>query len=74
MQERCEAAMKLRVDATKCEGYGKCVDVMPDLFVLDDWGYASIEGTGVVPEGQEDLARQAIAVCPAFAILEVEET
>lgn len=60
--------MQVRVDATKCEGYGNCARHLPDVFKLDEWGYAYTEGDGAVPQGKEPLARRAIADCPTGAI------
>jgi ferredoxin len=64
--------MKVRVDATKCEGYGTCAAHLPEVFKLDEWGYASVEGDGEVPAGKEDLARRAIYDCPVNAITVAE--
>lgn len=58
--------MKVFLDATKCSGYGTCVEAAPDLFELDDWGYASVIGEGVPAD--EDAARRAAAGCPEGAI------
>lgn len=63
--------MKAHVDATKCEGFGTCAVHAPDVFKLDEWGYAYVEGDGTVPAGQEELVRRAIADCPVHAISEI---
>lgn len=60
--------MKAIVDATKCEAYGVCVDLCPSVFQLDEWGYASLIGDGVVPAGDEGAAREAATACPEGAI------
>jgi ferredoxin len=60
--------MKLHVDAAKCEGYGTCASIAPDLFTLDEWGYAEPTGDGTVDAGRQDAARQAAAECPMHAI------
>jgi ferredoxin len=65
--------MKVRVDPVTCEGFGTCNAVFPELFLLDEWGYAYTEDAGEVPEGQEDLARQAVVECPVHAISIVDE-
>jgi ferredoxin len=65
--------VKVRVDAERCEGFGNCAVHLPEVFVLDDWGYASVEGDGAVPEGKEQLATRAIHDCPAHAIHETDE-
>jgi ferredoxin len=63
--------VKIRVDDAVCEGYGTCAVHAPDLFVLDEWGYASVAGDGSVPAELEDNAKRAIADCPMNAIHEV---
>jgi ferredoxin len=60
--------MKLIVDPTKCDAYGLCVETAPDLFELDDFGYASVAGGGDVPEDRAEAARAAVQGCPAGAI------
>lgn len=65
--------MKIRVDAEKCQGHNRCFVLAPDLFVLDDYGYAQADNDGIVPKGEEEKARLAIANCPEKAIFIVEE-
>jgi ferredoxin len=65
--------MKLRLDAAVCDGFGTCAGHAPDLFELDEWGYASLLGDGTVPQGQESLAKRAIIDCPVHAIATVDE-
>jgi ferredoxin len=57
--------VKLTVDPTKCDAYGLCASAAPDLFELDDFGYAS---GGEVPEDRVEAARDAVRTCPAGAI------
>ena len=60
--------MRLTVDPTKCDAYGLCAEAAPDLFELDDFGYASVTLDGDVPEGRLEEARGLVGVCPAGAI------
>ena len=62
--------MRVRVDPSKCEGYGACVGYSPAVFELDEWGYAFVRGDGEVPPGEEDAVRAAIVECPVKAIAE----
>jgi len=64
--------MQLRLDSTKCSGYGRCAEQVPSLFELDEWGYAALKLDGEVPAGEEEAGRRAIADCPERAISEVE--
>ena len=66
--------MRITVDADKCQGHNRCSSLAPDLFVVDDYGYATASNGGVVPEGQEPDAELAIANCPEYAISVVEDT
>lgn len=60
--------MKAVVDSTKCQAYGTCADVCPSVFVLDEWGFAGVNGDGTVAAADEASARQAAAECPEHAI------
>jgi ferredoxin len=60
--------MKLRIDTGKCQGHGRCYDLVPELFGEDDEGFGQVLGDGVVPPGQERGARLAVANCPERAI------
>jgi ferredoxin len=60
--------MKVQVDSTKCDAYGLCAEEAPELFELDDFGYAMARNDGTVPEGHEAGARAAVGICPALAI------
>ena len=58
----------MHVDSEKCQGHNRCYAIAPDLFDVDDLGFATERNDGVVPEAMEDLARAAVANCPEFAI------
>ena len=60
--------MRVHVDPEKCQGHNRCYALAPELFDIDDYGYASEKNDGVVPEGLEEKARLAVANCPEFAI------
>jgi ferredoxin len=65
--------VKVRLDSAVCDGFGTCASHAPDLFVLDEWGYAALQGDGVVPAGDEAPAQRAVLDCPVHAIHVVEE-
>ena len=60
--------MRLRVDGDKCQGHNRCYALAPELFDVDDYGYAHEIGDGTVPAGSEERARLAAANCPELAI------
>jgi len=65
--------LRAHVDPTKCEGFGPCHDALPEVFSLDEWGYAYTENDGLVPEGKEEEARRAVDSCPVQAVTVSEE-
>ncbi len=65
--------MKIKVDSGLCEGHNRCYALAPGLFAVDDYGLSEARDGGVVPPGQEELARLAIDNCPEFAISIVED-
>jgi ferredoxin len=60
--------LRVHVDPEKCQGHNRCYALAPDLFDVDDLGFAFELNEGVVPEHLEDQARAAVANCPEFAI------
>ncbi len=60
--------MKIRVDPDKCQGHNRCYALAPDLFEVDDYGYATAVNDGVVPEGREREANLAVVNCPEQAV------
>jgi ferredoxin len=65
--------MRVHVDADKCQGHNRCYAIAPELFDVDDLGYAHELDGGVVPPGQEEKARLAVANCPELAIEVTED-
>mgnify|MGYP001483973946 FL=1 len=60
--------MRVRVDTEKCQGHNRGFALAVELFDVDDYGYATELGDGLVPDALEDKARLAAANCPEFAI------
>jgi ferredoxin len=60
--------MKVQLDSTKCTGYGKCAEVCPSLFSIDEFGFAALSGDGTVPAGDQAAAKAAASQCPERAI------
>jgi ferredoxin len=61
-------ATHLRVDPIRCDAFGHCAELLPELISLDEWGYPIIAG-GQVPHGLQQEARRAVALCPRLALL-----
>ncbi len=66
--------VKLQIDASLCQGNGRCYDLAPHLFGDDAEGYGNVLGDGVVPLEKEDDARRAVLNCPEHAIRLIEGT
>ena len=59
--------MRIHIDLDQCDGQGLCEAVAPDLFRLDDDGYAARSDVEV-PESARAVADDAVARCPMGAI------
>jgi len=60
--------MRVHVDPERCQGHNRCYVIAPDLFEVDDLGFATEVGDGTVPAALEEQARLAVANCPEYAI------
>jgi ferredoxin len=58
----------LRVNPIACDAHGMCAELLPELIVLDEWGYPVI-GDEQVPAELLALAKQAVQSCPTRALL-----
>jgi ferredoxin len=58
----------VHVDSEKCQGHNRCYAIAPDLFDVDDLGFATERNDGIVPAPLQEKARAAAANCPEFAI------
>jgi ferredoxin len=67
MAEQEGLRMDVRVDSSKCQGHGRCNTLCPEVFVLDEEGFATVDSSAVA---QADPARihSAAANCPENAI------
>jgi ferredoxin len=57
----------IAIDRIRCDGFGMCAELLPELIELDDWGYPIVAPGGVADELLEH-ARRAVAVCPVLAL------
>ncbi len=67
------AVKRVRVDGSKCQGHNRCFVSSPELFSVDDYGYAHERNEGVVPAELEEKAKLAVKNCPERAISITEE-
>lgn len=59
--------MRFVVDPIACDAHGICVELLPELIALDDWGYPILTAPEI-PEQLERLARSAVSACPTLAL------
>ena len=59
--------MKAVIDLNKCSGHARCYATDPELFQIDESGYA-LRPEFEVPAGAEQTAREGVAACPERAI------
>ena len=59
---------RLRVDWIKCDGYGLCGDLLPELIGLDEWRYPILL-PGPVDRSWLEEAQRAVDCCPMKALI-----
>ena len=64
--------MRIAYDRGACQGHNRCYLLAPELFDVDDEGYAILLVEGDVPAELEDKARLAADNCPEYAITLVD--
>ena len=60
-------SVRLRVDLIACDGRGLCVEALPELITLDDWGFPITSDRAVPPRLLAD-ARETARACPKLAL------
>jgi ferredoxin len=61
------APLYVKVDPSRCCGYTSCAEVSPEVYKLDEQGFAYVD-SAVVPPGLGAKAREGAAICPERAI------
>ena len=59
--------MRVEIDATLCQGHGRCYILASAVFDTDDEG-KGIVNQPLVAEGHKEYAQKAVANCPERAI------
>ncbi len=60
--------MKINYDRSLCQGHNRCYSLAPELFDVDDEGYAILKVEGEVPAELEGKAQLCVDNCPEYAI------
>jgi ferredoxin len=63
-----KADVRLRVDWVRCDGYGVCGDLLPELIGLDDWRFPIVPPGAVDRRHLHDVQRAADC-CPVKALI-----
>jgi methionine sulfoxide reductase heme-binding subunit len=58
---------RLRVNPIACSGHGLCAELLPELIMLDRWGYPVLADQPV-PAWLAGRAKRAVTDCPALAL------
>jgi len=59
--------VRIRVDPIACDGRGLCAELLPELIVLDDWGFPIIRDVDV-PHNLIREALEVVRICPKLAL------
>lgn len=59
---------RLAFDASRCDGYGMCTLVCPELITLDRWGFADASRQPITDPVLYRKASRAVRCCPKGAL------
>lgn len=62
----------LQIDPIRCDGYGYCVELMPEYLEFDDWGFPLIKERQIGSLDALELARRVEHLCPKIAFRVVD--
>lgn len=65
---KASGTLRVSVDPEKCQGHNRCQALAPELFEVDELGFARAKGTGTVPADLEGKALLAVRNCPEYAV------
>jgi ferredoxin len=60
--------MRIRIDAERCTGHGRCYSLAPELFDCDDDGNGFVRVDAELTDEQLPRAELAVNSCPERAI------
>lgn len=60
--------VRMVVDPIRCDAFGYCSELLPEVVTLDEWGYPVIAGERV-PAALSSRAAEAVRQCPRKALL-----
>ena len=68
---RSDAKQRLHIDWTRCDGRGLCTELLPEVFIRDDWGYPLARSGArepAIPAESTKYAKAAVKRCPRLAL------
>jgi ferredoxin len=64
--------IRIKIEPTRCEGFGNCVYAAPDIFELDADGRVRLKEE-TVADDRMDVVRRAVYDCPVNVISYAQE-
>ena len=67
---RRNVTFRIVVDPIRCDGFGHCAELAPELVTLDEWGYPILQAEAL-PQSDRELRRSALLAvrgCPRQAL------
>ena len=60
--------MKISYNRELCQGHNRCYMLAPEIFDVDDEGYAVLKLEGEIPAELQEKAQLCVDNCPEYAI------
>jgi len=64
--------IRIKIDPSRCEGFGNCINAAPDVFDLDDDGKVVLK-QDTVEDSRLEIVRRAVYDCPVNVISFTQE-
>ena len=68
MTDEAPRPPRLSINPLLCDAAGYCAEIVPELIVLDDWGYPIVPRTPIADGTVLRHAARAVAQCPRAAL------
>jgi ferredoxin len=64
--------VRIRIEPSRCEGFGNCINAAPDIFDMDGNGRVVLK-KDTVDDSRIDVVRRAVYDCPVNVISLTQE-
>ena len=68
MSRAADEQVRIVFDASRCDGFGMCAVVCPELITLDRWGFADVSRRPISDPALRRKAARAVRCCPKGAL------